>query len=243
MVTSGHYVPVPAAPFLVDATHQRFALPVARGRQKARPVQVVGGAWHAGSRVEGGMHSDDALFGPDSDNSSPGDPVPRGCILYIEDNSDNRTLIKRVLEAAGYNVLLAESGAQGIVMATNEIPDLILMDINLPDIDGYTCTDLLRQQAITRQIPILALTANVLEGDRQKALGVGCDGYIPKPIDVDDLPAQIAAYISTPGIRSKTTDAQYIATELEDTDQTAEHGASAKALHSGQRATHKGQMK
>jgi two-component system cell cycle response regulator DivK len=120
-----------------------------------------------------------------------------GRVLYIEDNFENRILIKRVLEAEGYIVIEAENGLSGLEMARKNTPDLILMDINLPDIDGYECTSRLRKIDDLRKIPIVALTANVLEGDRQKALGAGCDGYIPKPIDVDELPNQIAAHLKS----------------------------------------------
>lgn len=118
-----------------------------------------------------------------------------GRILYVEDNFDNRILIKRVLEAEGYTVIEAENGVSGLALARTCNPDLVLMDINLPDVDGYDCTARLRTLEALRGVPILALTANVLEGDRQKALDAGCDGYIAKPIDVDGLPAQLAAHI------------------------------------------------
>jgi two-component system cell cycle response regulator DivK len=119
-----------------------------------------------------------------------------GRILYIEDNFDNRILIKRVLEAEGYTVIEAASGQTGMDLATSSAPDLILMDINLPDIDGYECTARLRHMNGVAKTPIVALTANVMEGDSQKALDAGCDGYISKPIDVDNLPNQVAAYLN-----------------------------------------------
>jgi two-component system cell cycle response regulator DivK len=116
-------------------------------------------------------------------------------ILYIEDTFDNRILIKRVLEASGYIVDEAPDGLTGIQIAMQNRPDLILMDINLPDIDGYEVTARLRQMEGFEKIPIVALTANVLDGDRERSLGSGCDGYIPKPVDVDELPDQIAAFL------------------------------------------------
>jgi CheY-like chemotaxis protein len=118
-----------------------------------------------------------------------------GLILYIEDNFDNRILIKRVLEAEGYTVVEAENGKLGIEKAMSIKPELILMDINLPDIDGYECTARLRKLNGVSRTPIVALTANVMEGDSQKALDAGCDGHIPKPIDVDTLPVQVAAFL------------------------------------------------
>ena len=116
-------------------------------------------------------------------------------ILYIEDNRENRTLVKRVLEAEGYVVLEADDGPSGLRMIEEEIPALILMDINLPEIDGYEVTTQLRQMEALDSVPIVALTANVLRGDRERSLDAGCDGYIQKPIDVDLLPAQIGAFL------------------------------------------------
>lgn len=116
-------------------------------------------------------------------------------ILYIEDNLENRILVKRVLEVEGFVILEADDGIEGLRVAHEETPDLILIDINLPAIDGYEVTARLRQIESLRNIPIVALTANVLKGDRERSLEAGCDGYIQKPIDVDLLPAQIAAFL------------------------------------------------
>ncbi|TEU16891.1 MAG: response regulator [Anaerolineales bacterium] len=116
-------------------------------------------------------------------------------VLYIEDNVENRTLVKRVLEVEGYVVLEADGGIDGLRIVREEAPDLVLIDINLPEIDGYEITTRLRQMEGLNDIPIVALTANVLKGDRERSLDAGCDGYIQKPIDVDLLPAQIAAFL------------------------------------------------
>jgi len=116
-------------------------------------------------------------------------------ILYIEDNFENRILVKRVLEVEGYVVLEADDGPAGIQIAEQQKPDLILVDINLPEVDGYEVTAKLRQNPSLARVPIVALTANVLKGDRERSLAAGCDGYIQKPIDVDLLPAQIAAFL------------------------------------------------
>ncbi|MCC6905167.1 MAG: response regulator [Anaerolineae bacterium] len=118
-------------------------------------------------------------------------------ILYIEDEFTNRLLIKRVLEAQGHVVFEAESGTSGLQMAQTCNPDLILMDINLPDIDGYECTARLRKMPDFNTLPIIALTANAMVGDADKALAAGCDGYISKPIDVDTLPRQVMNFINT----------------------------------------------
>ncbi|HID84589.1 MAG TPA: response regulator [Anaerolineales bacterium] len=120
----------------------------------------------------------------------------QGTILYIEDNPDNRILIRRVLTAEGYTVVEAENAQQALEYLGKETPDLILMDINIPEIDGYTLTKQLKARPQLQHVPIIAMTANVMKGDMEKALQAGCDGYIPKPIDIDLLPEQIARYIA-----------------------------------------------
>jgi two-component system cell cycle response regulator DivK len=116
-------------------------------------------------------------------------------ILYIEDDFANRTLVKRVLEAEGYRVLEAEDGPQGIEVARRERPALILVDINMPGMDGYEVTARLKGLDELCVVPIIALTANVMMGDRERTLAAGCSGYIQKPIDVDRLPGQVAAFL------------------------------------------------
>jgi two-component system cell cycle response regulator DivK len=116
-------------------------------------------------------------------------------ILYIEDNPENWMLVKRILEAEGYQVLHAIDGMTGIELAQTSQPDLILMDINLPEMDGYEVTSRLRAMDEFQTVPIVALTANVMKGDREKTLQAGCSGYVEKPIDVDRLPVQLAAYL------------------------------------------------
>lgn len=116
-------------------------------------------------------------------------------IMYVEDNQDNRILIRRVLQAEGFNVLEASDANHALSMISSAIPDLILMDINMPDIDGYTLTSQIKSMPGMVDIPIIAVTANVMRGDREKTLEAGCDGYIQKPIDVDSLPSQIRRYL------------------------------------------------
>ncbi len=116
-------------------------------------------------------------------------------ILYIEDNPENRLLVRRVLESEGYTVVEATDGPAGLEAARQSPPDLILLDINLPEIDGYQMVGRLRSVPGLSTVPIIALTANVMRGDRERTLAAGCDGYIQKPIDVDTLPAQIASYL------------------------------------------------
>jgi len=117
-------------------------------------------------------------------------------ILYIEDNPENRLLVRRVLTAEGYTLLEAADGPSGVVAAEEHQPDLILMDINLPDLDGYEVTTRIKRNPELSRVPVIAMTANVMHGDRERSLAAGCDGYIQKPIDIDLLPEQIAKFLS-----------------------------------------------
>jgi two-component system cell cycle response regulator DivK len=119
----------------------------------------------------------------------------KATVLYIEDNPDNMTLVRRVLEIEGYKVIPAGTGKEGLLKAFETIPDLIITDINLPDIDGYEITDTLKKDRNTAHIPIIAMTANVMTKDRESVLQAGCDGYISKPIDIDELPSQIETFL------------------------------------------------
>jgi len=112
-------------------------------------------------------------------------------ILYIEDDPGNRMLVRRILEAEGFSIMEATDGPAGLEIAAQMQPDLILLDINLPEIDGYDLAKRFRDTPGLQQVPILAITANVMKGDRERTLEAGCDGYIQKPIDVDQLPEQI----------------------------------------------------
>jgi two-component system cell cycle response regulator DivK len=116
-------------------------------------------------------------------------------ILYIEDKFDNRLLVRRVLMAEDIDVIEAEDAEKGIALAQKEHPDLILMDINMPGKDGFTATNDIRLLPELDDVPIVALTANVMKGDKERSLDAGCDGYIPKPIDVDRFPYEVMHYI------------------------------------------------
>lgn len=118
-------------------------------------------------------------------------------ILYIEDNADNLRLVRRALEARNYTVHEAVNGLMGLDQAEAIKPDVILLDINLPDIDGYEVAKRLRNSPVTdlRYTPIIAITANALKGDAEKALSAGCDVYMAKPINVRELWARVEAFL------------------------------------------------
>jgi len=117
-------------------------------------------------------------------------------ILYVEDNDDNVYMLKNRLTRAGFTVVIAPDGTQGVAMAGSESPDLILMDITLPDIDGGEATRRIKADAATRHIPVIALTANAMAGDREKALAAGCDDFDTKPVDLPRLLGKIKALAS-----------------------------------------------
>ena len=116
-------------------------------------------------------------------------------MLHIEDNSDNRLLVRRLLQAYGYSVVEAENAVQAREVIKTCNPDLILMDINMPDVDGYTLTNEFKALPDLMDIPIVAITANVMKGDRERTLSAGCDGYIEKPIDVDKFIEQVERFL------------------------------------------------
>lgn len=120
----------------------------------------------------------------------------KGTILYVEDNPENRMLIRRVLLAEGYTLMEADTAGQALDLLQTNQPNLILMDINMPDIDGYTLTAQIKSIPDFEQIPIIALTANVMRGDREKTLQAGCDGYIQKPVDIDLLSLEIEKFLA-----------------------------------------------
>jgi Response regulators consisting of a CheY-like receiver domain and a winged-helix DNA-binding domain len=121
-------------------------------------------------------------------------------VLYIEDNPDNMMLVQRALEARGYHLLKAMKGLDGVATAEIEQVDLILLDINLPDIDGYEVAKRLRSSSKRElnSVPIIAITANALKGDAEKALEAGCDVYMSKPINIRELWARVEAFVPMP---------------------------------------------
>ncbi|HEV8662480.1 MAG TPA: response regulator [Candidatus Methylomirabilis sp.] len=116
-------------------------------------------------------------------------------ILIIEDNRRNMLLVRELLAMHGFRALEASDAEEGIARAKAERPDLILMDLQLPGMDGLTATRLLRQDPATAAIPVIALTAHAMKGDRERALEAGCTGYIPKPIDTRRFLAQIRTFL------------------------------------------------
>lgn len=118
-------------------------------------------------------------------------------VLHIEDNVDNRMLVRRILQAYGYSVDEAKNAAQARERIRSRRPDLILMDINMPDVDGYTLTNEIKSMPQYHDIPIVAITANVMKGDRERTLDAGCDDYIEKPIDIDRFIEQVEKYLGS----------------------------------------------
>ena len=120
----------------------------------------------------------------------------KGTILYVEDNIDNRTLVRRVLLSEDYGLIEAVNAADCLRILETTKPDLILMDINMPDMDGYTLTAKIKTIPGFERVPILALTANVMRGDKEKTLEAGCDGYIQKPLDIDQLIREVERFLT-----------------------------------------------
>ena len=116
-------------------------------------------------------------------------------ILYVEDNEDNVYVLKSRLARAGYTVLIAVDGAQGVTMAVAEQPNLILMDLSLPVLDGWEATRRIKAAPETRHIPVIALTAHAMAGDREKAIAAGCDDFDTKPVEMSRLLDKIEALV------------------------------------------------
>jgi len=117
-------------------------------------------------------------------------------VLYIDDTENNRILVTRRLEKKGYQVVTAENAGQGLALAASSLPDLILMDMGMPDVDGWSATRELKADTRLRHIPVIALTAHAMQGDREKALEAGCDDYETKPFDFPRLFQKIEAHLA-----------------------------------------------
>jgi CheY-like chemotaxis protein len=116
-------------------------------------------------------------------------------ILVVEDNKDNMTLIVDVLSSFDYDVLQAVDGEMGLELAKQQAPDLILMDLSLPRMDGWTATKHIKADSKLRHIPVIALTAHAMVGDRERAIEAGCDDYLSKPIDLAELAKKLLQYL------------------------------------------------
>jgi len=123
-------------------------------------------------------------------------------ILIVEDNEMNRDMLSRRLARRGYQIVLAVDGGEGIAAATAERPDLVLMDMSLPVVDGWEATRRLKAEPLTRAIPIIGLTAHAMAGDREKALEAGCDDYDTKPVELPRLLEKIEALLGRTGERT-----------------------------------------
>ncbi|OHB43708.1 MAG: two-component system response regulator [Planctomycetes bacterium RIFOXYB12_FULL_42_10] len=116
-------------------------------------------------------------------------------VMVVEDNEKNRKLMRVVLKAKGYNIIEAATGEEALNLLKNQKPDIILMDIQLPGIDGLTLIRQIKASVITKDIPIIAVTAYAMKGDEQKILDTGCNAYISKPINTQELPLIVEKYI------------------------------------------------
>jgi two-component system cell cycle response regulator DivK len=115
-------------------------------------------------------------------------------ILYVEDNFENKLFVRRVIESMGHEMIEAETGLDSLMIAAERMPDLILMDVNIPGMDGLETTAKFKQNPRLAHIPIIALTANAMKGDKERCLAAGCNGYMQKPVGVSDLRREIQRY-------------------------------------------------
>jgi len=123
------------------------------------------------------------------------DDARKKTVLLVEDNEDNLVVYRTILDHVGYNVLEARDGEEGVNRAREEHPDLILMDISIPKIDGWEATRRLKADEATRDIPVIALTAHALEEDRERAIEAGCDGYLAKPIEPRRVVEEVRRFV------------------------------------------------
>jgi two-component system cell cycle response regulator DivK len=115
-------------------------------------------------------------------------------ILYVEDNFENKLFVRRVIESMGHEMIEAETGLDSLKIAAQKMPDLVLMDVNIPGMDGLETTVRFKADPNLAHIPVVALTANAMKGDRERCLAAGCNGYMQKPVGVSDLRREIARY-------------------------------------------------
>lgn len=125
-------------------------------------------------------------------------------ILYVEDNFENKLFVRRVIESMGHEMVEAETGLDSLVLAAERVPDLVLMDVNIPGMDGLETTAKFKQNPRLAHIPIIALTANAMKGDKERCLAAGCNGYMQKPVGVSDLRREIDHYAKLTTARNKS---------------------------------------
>jgi CheY-like chemotaxis protein len=122
--------------------------------------------------------------------------MSKGRILVVEDNTDTYELVHFILEKNGFETFLAVNGRDGVNAAFKQRPDLIIMDMSMPEMDGWTATGLIKKEEKTKAIPLIALTAHALPGDRQRAMDAGCDEYITKPMDLEELVETVQHWVN-----------------------------------------------
>ncbi|MCF8032326.1 MAG: response regulator [Desulfarculaceae bacterium] len=122
--------------------------------------------------------------------------MPEGTVLIVEDNPLNLELAQDLLEVFGFEVLAAQSAEEGLQIAREQHPDIVLMDVGLPGMDGLEATQLLKQDQATAEIPVVCLTAHAMEGDQERAVQAGADGYITKPVNTREFANQVAAFLN-----------------------------------------------
>jgi two-component system cell cycle response regulator DivK len=122
--------------------------------------------------------------------------MSKGRILVVEDNMDTYELVHFILEKNGFETFLAVNGRDGVNAAFKQKPDLIIMDMSMPEMDGWTATGLIKKEVQTKAIPLIALTAHALPGDRQRAMDAGCDEYITKPMDLEELVETVQHWVN-----------------------------------------------
>jgi CheY-like chemotaxis protein len=121
-------------------------------------------------------------------------------ILIVEDNPDNLELVRFLINQAGHQVLAATDGRKGLALARQQLPDLILLDLGMPELDGWSVAEELKKDPLTNSIPVVAITAYTLPGDRRRAIEAGCDGYISKPLNVSTFIEEISQYLKNPPV-------------------------------------------
>ena len=134
--------------------------------------------------------------------------MSKGRILVVEDNMDNYELVRFILERAGYDVFLAVNGRDGVAAARLQKPDLILMDLGMPEMDGWRAAKKLKADGVTKSIPLYALTAYTLPGERKRAIEAGCDGYVSKPIHMDGFLTMIDGAFRKSRVKQQSQESQ-----------------------------------